>query len=107
MVAWAISIMIVAGALQVLAMTSLSLAVQQRCDPAILGRVMGIWALAFAGSRPIGALAGGLLAEHWTWGLALASAAVFLLVASIGLSLWVHLPRPMRTAGCKVAADAR
>jgi len=52
----------VAGCAMVMSVTSISVVLQQRCHPVMLGRVMAMWVLAFAGVRPFAALILGNLA---------------------------------------------
>ncbi len=56
-------VMAFAGVSMVTGVTATSIAIQQRCNEAMLGRVMALWVLAFAGVRPIAALVLGVCAQ--------------------------------------------
>lgn len=53
------------GAAQIVFMTSCNTTVQIAVPDELRGRVMGLYALVFAGMTPIGALLMGTVAEHW------------------------------------------
>jgi hypothetical protein len=58
--------LVLAGAFMVAGTTAFSTAIQELAPPAMLGRVMALWILAFAGVRPFAGLSLGLLADHTT-----------------------------------------
>ncbi|HJR51910.1 MAG TPA: MFS transporter, partial [Gemmatimonadales bacterium] len=53
------------GCAQIVFMTSCNTTVQIAVPDELRGRVMGLYALVFAGMTPIGALFMGAVAEHW------------------------------------------
>ncbi|MGH7400143.1 MAG: MFS transporter, partial [Candidatus Rokuibacteriota bacterium] len=53
------------GCAQIVFMTSCNTTVQIAVPDDLRGRVMGLYALVFAGMTPIGALIMGTVAEHW------------------------------------------
>jgi hypothetical protein len=53
------------GVAQIVFMTSCNTTVQIAVPDELRGRVMGLYALVFAGMTPIGALLMGTVAEHW------------------------------------------
>jgi MFS family permease len=83
-----------------LAKTSLQLSTR----PAMRGRVMSLWAMAWQGSTPVGGPLIGFVSEHWTarWGLLAGGVPTVL----IGLALWPWLRRlDRRGAGTAVEED--
>jgi MFS family permease len=65
----------VAGISMVVGITALSVAVQQRCDEVMLGRVMALWVLAFAGIRPLAGVVQGFFADTFSTRSAILSTA--------------------------------
>jgi MFS family permease len=101
---WAAAGLLVAGGFFVLAFVSRSNTLVQLATPDRLrGRVMGLWALSFGASTPLGALAVGVLAERVgpRDAVALASAAG----AVLAVGLWAFLP-PVGAAERTEAAGA-
>lgn len=56
--------MALGGVAVMMGMTALSVAVQRHTDPLMMGRVMALWTLAYAGSRPFASFAQGLSSDH-------------------------------------------
>jgi predicted MFS family arabinose efflux permease len=98
-----VAVMVAAGCGAVVAMTALSVAVQRNCTPALLGRVMAIWVLAFAGVRPLAALALGNLAAALSLPFALRTTSLFLVAAACGL-LFVVVRAERRSSSVLVTA---
>lgn len=105
------SLLIVMIGLVVLGATSISFlalgnsTVQLAADPGMRGRVMGLWAVAFLGTTPIGAPIAGWVAE-WLgprWALALGGIAVLIAAAGSIKSL-LAIDRAAMTRGPEVAA---
>ncbi len=67
--------------------TSLATVLQRRLDDAVRGRVMALWVMAFGGTVPLGALAGGWLADAASITAVLVGGAV----ASALLVFWADL----------------
>ena len=59
------AVLVALGFAQIVFMTSCNTTVQIAVPDALRGRVMGLYALVFAGMTPIGALIMGTVAEHW------------------------------------------
>jgi MFS family permease len=57
-------VLAVLGGLQIYFTTSCNTTLQLTTPPALRGRVMGLYAMAFAGVTPFGSLLVGTLAEH-------------------------------------------
>lgn len=74
--------LMLSGAASVLGITAFSVAIQARSPHAILGRLMGLWVVAFCGARPVAALALGATAEQFSMTAALLGAAALLVAAS-------------------------
>lgn len=70
--------------------------VQHHVDDAVRGRVMGIWAVAFGGSVPLGSIAAGAVAEHLGPVLTMRLWSVALLASSVWLYL-LFVRRPSNT----------
>jgi predicted MFS family arabinose efflux permease len=79
--------LILGGAAMVMASIGFSIALVQRCPRGILGRVMGLWVIAFAGTRPLAGLLLGLSAEY----LSLAAAILAAAVVTVVVALVVHV----------------
>jgi predicted MFS family arabinose efflux permease len=58
-------VLVALGFAQIVFMTSCNTTVQIAVPDELRGRVMGLYALVFAGMTPIGALIMGTVAEHW------------------------------------------
>ena len=58
------------GFAQIVFMTSCNTTVQITVPDELRGRIMGLYALVFAGMTPIGSLLMGAIAEHWGVGAA-------------------------------------
>ncbi len=61
----ALAVLAVLGACQIFFTTGCNTTLQLSTPDALRGRVMGLYALAFAGMSPFGALLIGTVAEHW------------------------------------------
>ena len=59
------AVLVALGFAQIVFMTSCNTTVQIAVPDELRGRVMGLYALVFAGMTPIGALIMGTVAEHW------------------------------------------
>jgi MFS family permease len=83
-----------------LAKTSLQLSTR----PAMRGRVMSLWALAWQGSTPIGGPLVGFVCEQWTprWGLLIGGVPTVL----IGIALWPWLRRLDRRGAGRPVEEA-
>ncbi|MCR5978370.1 MFS transporter [Gordonia jinghuaiqii] len=75
-------LLVLAGACMVAGITAFSIAVQERCPADMVGRVMALWVIAFAGSRPFAGLAQGAVAEHLSLVAALVATALITFVAA-------------------------
>ena len=62
------SLLVVLGCCQILFSTGCNTTLQLDTPDALRGRVMGLYALAFAGMTPIGSLLVGAIAQHWACG---------------------------------------
>lgn len=80
--AWALLAMALAGMGMMLAITSYTTQLQARLPEDLRGRVMGLWAAAYLGSRPLGALVNGAVADFVSVGAAFAGTGVVLLVGA-------------------------
>ncbi|MDR6438676.1 putative MFS family arabinose efflux permease [Paenarthrobacter nicotinovorans] len=90
----------IGGAGMVAGITAFSIAIQLRCPPEMLGRVMAVWTLAFAGFRPIAAIALGFTADHFSTAAALLGAGLFTLVAACWI--WISLRQSDVVPPCQV-----
>lgn len=59
------AVLVALGFMQIVFMTSCNTTVQIAVPDELRGRVMGLYALVFAGMTPVGALIMGTVAEHW------------------------------------------
>ncbi|NGP08492.1 MFS transporter [Rhodococcus sp. 14C212] len=84
-----LAVMIVAGCSMMVGITAFSVAVQQRCAPPLLGRVMAMWVLAFAGVRPLAAVTVGFVAEQWSLRISLLAGGCALVLTAAALALVV------------------
>jgi predicted MFS family arabinose efflux permease len=82
-----------AGLCLMAGLTAFSVAVQQNCPPDMMGRVMALWGLAFAGTRPIASLAQGFLADG------LGTGPTLFITAGLVVSTAVWTQRATRTPG--------
>lgn len=74
--------LVLAGAAMVLASIAFSIAVVERCPKPMLGRVMGLWVIAFAGSRPFAGMILGVVADHGSLRMAVAAASGLTMVVA-------------------------
>lgn len=95
--------MLAGGCSMVVGITAMSVGVQQRCDAPFLGRVMAMWVLAFAGVRPIAALAVGSVASAVSVPAALLTTTAMLIVAT--MVMWGLLRSGNRGARAGQAAQ--
>jgi MFS family permease len=79
---WVVAGFFLAGIGFSFAMASASTLIQLRCPPELRGRVMALWMVAFAGSRPVSATALGALADAVNARSALGSVAVLLVIVA-------------------------
>jgi predicted MFS family arabinose efflux permease len=86
----AAAVLMALGFAQIMFMTSCNTTVQIAVPDDLRGRIMGLYALVFAGMTPIGALLMGAIAERWGVGRACAvgGAAGLLLVSGLTLAWW-------------------
>ncbi|RZL84622.1 MAG: MFS transporter [Rhodococcus sp. (in: high G+C Gram-positive bacteria)] len=91
-------LMVVAGCSMVVGITAFSVAVQQRCSSAMLGRVMAMWVLAFAGVRPLAALTIGFVTEQLSLMAALLGTGAMLVLTALALAAAVARARKRRVA---------
>lgn len=72
----------VGGAGMTMSLTALSTSLQQRIPDELRGRIMGLWAMAFLGSRPLAAAMDGAVADVWSPTAAFTSAALVVTLAT-------------------------
>ena len=94
----ALAMLFVGGVGMFIGLTSLTTQTQQRLPEELRGRVMGLWAVCFMGSRPLAAAMNGTLAD-------LLSVHAALLASSTVLAIILVLTRPSRIA--RAAVDQR
>jgi predicted MFS family arabinose efflux permease len=84
----AAAVLMALGFAQIMFMTSCNTTVQIAVPDDLRGRIMGLYALVFAGMTPIGALLMGAIAERWgvAWACAVGGAAGLLLVSGLTLA---------------------
>jgi len=75
--------LVVGGAGMILGITAFSLGVQARSPASMLGRVMALWVIAFAGVRPLASVALGVCADHRSATFAMTGAALILLAFAL------------------------
>ncbi|MBD0860280.1 MFS transporter [Gordonia sp. zg691] len=92
-----LGLLVLAGACMVAGITAFSIAVQERSPAEMVGRVMALWVIAFAGSRPFAGLAQGVVAEHLSLVAALLGTAVVTLFAAAGVIATVRRGRVRAT----------
>ena len=85
--------LIIGGGAMVAGITAFSLAVQARSPDGMLGRIMALWVICFAGFRPLASLALGFIADQATATLAVISAGAFLCVAALAVLVCSGEPR--------------
>lgn len=85
------AVLVALGFAQIVFMTSCNTTVQIAVPDELRGRVMGLYALVFAGMTPIGALIMGTVAEHWgvSRACAVGGAAGLLLILALTVA-WRH-----------------
>lgn len=83
----ALATLYIGGVGMMLGITSFTTQIQQRLPEQLRGRVMGLWAVCFVGSRPLAAVLNGTLADT------LSTQAALLILAAILISI-VFLTRP-------------
>jgi MFS family permease len=79
------AVLMALGFAQIVFMTSCNTTVQIAVPDELRGRVMGLYALVFAGMTPFGALIMGTLAEHWgvSWACAVGGGAGLVLILAL------------------------
>jgi len=100
------AVLVALGFAQIVFMTSCNTTVQIAVPDELRGRVMGLYALVFAGMTPIGALIMGTVAEHWgvSRACAVGGAAGLLLILAL-TAAWRRrhpapsLPPPLSSGG--------
>ena len=83
-------ILAVAGVSMVVGSTAFSVAIQERCRPMMLGRVMGLWLIAFAGVRPVAGLVQGSISDGWSTEAALGVTASFMVLTACWVFAVAH-----------------
>jgi predicted MFS family arabinose efflux permease len=78
------------GVSMVAGITALSVAVQERCEPSMLGRVMALWVIAFAGVRPLAGVVLGYVSDHWSTPAALTLASVVTVTVAATAYPWIR-----------------
>lgn len=81
--AFATAMLILGGASMVVGITAFGIIVQQRSPGEYLGRVMGLWVIAFTGVRPLAGVALGAVSDHISTALAFACAGAFIMLVAI------------------------
>ena len=61
--------------------------IQTSVPDAVRGRVMGVWAMVFVGTHPLGSLLAGILAEHFGASLTVSMSASICVLVAVGVSL--------------------
>ena len=84
----------------IVSVSSLSTLMQMRLPAVLRGRVMALWLMGFVGSRPIGALAVGVVADSWDVHASFAFVAVAMVVAAL-------VCRPSRLSASSAAVFVR
>ena len=79
--------MILAGCATLVGVISFSVAVQQRCRPDMVGRVMALWVLAFAGARPVAGVLLGVTTDTLGTNLTLLAAGLLVLLGAMAVRL--------------------
>jgi predicted MFS family arabinose efflux permease len=90
------AVLVALGFAQIVFMTSCNTTVQIAVPDELRGRVMGLYALVFAGMTPIGALIMGTVAEHWgvSRACAVGGAAGLLLILALTVAWRRRHPAP-------------
>jgi len=97
----AVALLVVMGGASIAFIAMSNSTLQLRSDPAMRGRVMALFAVAFLGSTPIGAPVVGAVAQAWGPRAALAIGGAAALVAAL-----VTAGRPLRAIVSRSEADA-
>lgn len=84
----AIASFVVGGAGMTMSLTALSTSLQERIPDELRGRIMGLWAMAFLGSRPLAAAMDGAVADVFSPTAAFGVAALV-----VTLAMWWSRPR--------------
>jgi MFS family permease len=80
--AWVMIAFAASGFGFIVAQTGLSTIMQLRIPPLLRGRIMALWLIGFVGSRPLGAVAAGAVADAWSVYTAFAGVGVFMLIVA-------------------------
>ena len=90
------AVLVALGFAQIVFMTSCNTTVQIAVPDELRGRVMGLYALVFAGMTPIGALIMGTVAEHWgvSRACAVGGAAGLMLILALSVAWRRRHPAP-------------
>ena len=97
----ALVVLMVGGAGYLIASTAWTTALQEEVEDRMRGRIMGLWTLAFLGTRPIAALVDGAVAD-----LAGPRVAVLVILIPLVLVTLIGVPRLRRTPVVSVPASA-
>jgi MFS family permease len=91
------AVLMALGFAQIVFMTSCNTTVQIAVPDELRGRVMGLYALVFAGMTPFGALIMGTLAEHWgvSWACAVGGGAGLVLILALTGAWRRWYPEPL------------
>jgi MFS family permease len=97
----ALVVLMVGGAGYLIASTGWTTALQEEVEDRMRGRIMGLWTIAFLGTRPIAALVDGAVADLWG-----PRVAVLVILIPLMLVTLFGVPRLRRTEPQAVAASA-
>ena len=84
---------LLAGAGFLLGSTTANTRIQRRVPDRLRGRVMGLWTIAFLGSRPVAAAVNGMIADVWSVRAALSMGAAIALASTLLMNVRFGLER--------------
>jgi hypothetical protein len=87
----------------VVGITAFSIGIQQRCPPAMRGRVMALWVIAFSGVRPVAGPILGFTSDHFSTMTAMTATGLFMLLATF--VVYVGARRKFATSLAQVAPE--
>jgi MFS family permease len=88
----ALLVLMVGGAGYLIASTAWTTALQEEVEDRMRGRIMGLWTIAFLGTRPIAALIDGAVADLWG-----PRVAILVILVPLVLMALIGVPRLRRT----------
>ncbi|MFC7660509.1 MFS transporter [Pseudonocardia benzenivorans] len=100
------AVLVVVGFSALLFTTAANSFVQLSADPAVRGRVMGLYMLLFLGSTPLGAPLLGMVAEHWGGRAPLLLGGVLTVVSVVLVAVVLAVRGRSRATRAKVEACA-